>query len=87
MTAAILYILCALVAFACCVLLLRAYFRSRMRLLLWSGLCFLGLAVSNLLVFIDLKMLPNTDLYIPRLITATVAVLILLFGLIWEGSR
>jgi hypothetical protein len=84
---AVMYILCALVALMCCVLLLRAYARSRMRLLLWSGLCFLGLTLSNLLVFVDLKMLPQIDLYLWRLITATVAMLILLFGLIWEGGR
>lgn len=85
--AEVVYILCGLVALMCCVLLLRAYSRSRMRLLLWSGLCFLGLTVSNLLVFIDLKMFPDTDLYVWRLITAAIAMLILLFGLIWEGDR
>ena len=85
--AAVMYVLCALVALTCGVLLLRAYARSRMRLLLWSGLCFLGLSVSNFLVFLDLQLLPDIDLYLWRLGTATVAMLILLFGLIWEGGR
>jgi hypothetical protein len=85
--AEIIYILCGLVALTCCVLLLRAYARSHMRLLLWSGLCFLGLTISNFLVFVDLKIFPEIDLYPWRLITATIAMLILLFGLIWEGGR
>lgn len=83
----VVYVLCALVALSCGVLLLRAYARSRMRLLLWSGLCFLGLTISNLLVFLDLRVFSSLDLYPWRLATATVAMLILLFGLIWEGGR
>jgi hypothetical protein len=85
--ASVVYILCALVALTCCVLLLRAYAQSRIRLLLWSGLCFLGLTISNLLVFVDLKILPQIDLYLWRLITAAIAMLVLLYGLIWEGDR
>jgi hypothetical protein len=81
------YILCGLVSLICTVLLMRAYAQSRMRLLLWSGLCFLGLTISNLLVFVDLSILPQIDLYLVRLTTAAIAMLILLFGLIWEGGR
>jgi hypothetical protein len=81
------YTLCALVSLACTVLLLRGYAKSRARLLLWSGLCFLGLTFSNLLVFIDLQVFPQIDLYIWRLVTATIAMLVLLYGLIWEGGR
>jgi hypothetical protein len=81
------YIMCALVSLLCSLLLVRAYARSRLRLLLWSGICFLGLAVSNLLVFLDLIIFPETDLYTFRLSTAAIAMLILLYGLIWEGHR
>ncbi len=81
------YIMCALIGLICGVLLLRAYARSRLRLLLWSGVCFLGLAASNLLVFVDLHLLPQVDLYLLRLATATLAMLLLLYGLIWEGHR
>lgn len=81
------YILCALVSALCAVLLFRAYFRGQHRLLLWSGLCFAGLAVTNVLVFFDLVVLPvSIDLYPLRLIVTAVAVLILLFGLLWEGE-
>ncbi|HKT88894.1 MAG TPA: DUF5985 family protein [Candidatus Sulfotelmatobacter sp.] len=80
------YILGALITLICAVLLLRGYFRSRSRLLLWSSLCFFGLAISNLLTFMDLVLLPNVDLYIWRLITAASAMLLLVYGLIWEGE-
>ena len=71
----------------CAVLLGRAYWRVRQRLLLWSTLCFAGLAISNLLVFFDLVILPTQiDLYLARLVTAAIAMLLLIFGLIWEGE-
>jgi hypothetical protein len=79
--------MCALVSLLCGVLLVRAYITSRLRLLLWSAVCFVGLAISNLLVFVDLIVLPQVDLYIARLATAAIAMIILLYGLIWEGHR
>ena len=85
--AAAVYILGFLVTLTCGVLLSRAYAVGRKRLLLWSAICFFGLAVSNLLVFVDLVLLPNVDLYPARLITAALAMVILLYGLIWEGER
>jgi hypothetical protein len=81
------YILGALVALCCGSLLLRGYRRGRQKLLLWSGLCFLGLAISNFLIFVDLILLPAAiDLYPLRLATDCVAMLLLLYGLIWEGE-
>jgi hypothetical protein len=81
------YVLCTLVSLICAVLLLRGYSRGRHRLLLWSGLCFSGLSVSNVLVFLDLVILPaQIDLYPAREITTACSVLILLFGMIWEGQ-
>ncbi|MGH9497910.1 MAG: DUF5985 family protein [Terriglobales bacterium] len=82
----IVYLLGTLVTFACCILLLRGYFRGRKRLLLWSSLCFLGLALSNLLVFVDLVLLPTVDLYRWRLWFAAIAMMLLIYGLIWEGE-
>jgi hypothetical protein len=81
------YILCALTSVACAVLLLRAYKRTQSRLLLWSGLCFAGLALNNILLFVDLVLLPTAvDLYVPRLITGVASAVILLYGLIWDAS-
>lgn len=81
------YILGSLVTLLCGVLLMRAYTVGRKRLLLWSSICFFGLAASNFTVFVDLVLLPNIDLYLVRLILATGAMLILLYGLIWEGQQ
>jgi hypothetical protein len=81
------YILGALITLLCAVLLLRGYSKGRKRLLLWSGLCFAGLSVSNGLLFIDLVLLPTSiDLYRLRLATAAAAMLLLVYGLIWEGE-
>jgi hypothetical protein len=80
------YILCAIVSLLCAILLLRGFFQGRHRLLLWSGLCFSGLTIANSLVFIDLMMLPNVDLYPLRLVVTAASVLSLLFGLILEGE-
>ena len=80
----VVYALCALTSIACAWLLLRGYARSRVRLLLWSGLCFAGLAVNNILLFIDRRVLPETDLSVVRTIPAVIGVVLLLYGLIWE---
>jgi hypothetical protein len=84
---AIIYGLCALTALGCAILLLRGYRRSRYRLLLWSGLCFAGLTVNNLLLVIDKVALPpEQDLSVARTTVALISMIILLFGLIWDSD-
>ncbi len=80
------YILATLVCLTSAFLLLRGFVAGRHRLLLWSGLCFVGLTISNLLVFVDLIIFPTIDLYPLLLISAAVAMLLLLYGLVWEGE-
>jgi hypothetical protein len=81
------YILCALTSVACAVLLLRSYRRSGMRLLLWSGLCFVMLAVSNVVLFVDLVVIPeDIDLSLLRSSIGLVGVATLLYGLIWDAQ-
>jgi hypothetical protein len=80
----IVYLLCFLTSGACAVLLLRSYRAASARLLLWSGLCFLFLAGNNLLVVLDLLVLPDWDMRLPRLLLAFAAVAILLFGFVWD---
>lgn len=80
------YALCALAAFLCTVLLWQAYCRSHYRLLLWGSICFAGLTLNNLLVMIDKFIGPSFDLSTWRLITALIAMLILLYGLIWDNE-
>lgn len=83
----IVYILGTLTTLLCAALLLRGYAQGRRKLLLWSGLCFAGLTVANALLFIDLVLLSgNVDLYLLRLFTAAFAMLLLLYGLIWESE-
>jgi heme/copper-type cytochrome/quinol oxidase subunit 4 len=78
------YALCALTSLAAAALLLRGYRSSRVRLLLWTAICFVFLAANNILLFIDLRVLPETDLSIVRTVPAVIGVLILIYGLIWE---
>ncbi len=82
--AALTYSLCALAALLCTVLLLSGYRRSRYRLLLWSGLCFAGLTLNNLLLVMDKVLFPDIDFSLWRSLSALAAMMILLFGLIWE---
>lgn len=85
MMASVVYALCALTSGLCAVLLLRAYGASRARLLLWSSLSFIGLACNNLLLFVDLVVLPTVDLLLYRSLMAAMAVMVLLLGLIWDS--
>lgn len=80
----IVYILCAVTSAACSVLLLRTYARNGVRLLLWSGLCFIGFALNNLLLLLDLRVFPEVDLSIIRTLPAFFGILLLLYGLIWD---
>lgn len=80
------YLLCTVTSSLCAVLLLRAYTRTGTRLLLWSGLCFLGLALNNALLVVDLMIVPDTDLSTWRLVPAVLGVALLLHGLIWESE-
>jgi hypothetical protein len=80
------YILCALTSLTCAVLLLRGYGRSGMRLLLWSGLCFVALTLNNVVLFLDLVIFPAMDLSVWRGVLALVGVATLLYGLIWDAQ-
>jgi hypothetical protein len=82
--APVIYALCALTSITCFVLLWRSWRASGARLLFWSALCFGALSVNNVLLVIDRAVLLDVDLTMPRLVAALVAVLLLLFGLVWE---
>jgi hypothetical protein len=84
---ALIYSLCAATALACATLLLRAFSRSGYRLLLWSGLCFAGLTMNNLLLVLDKIVFPlAVDLSMARSSVALASVSVLLFGLIWDAE-
>jgi hypothetical protein len=79
------YILCGLTSLFCAVLMIRSFRHQRSRLLLWSSLCFAGLAVNNALLVVDLMVVPEVDLSAVRTTGAAAAFLLLLIGLIWES--
>lgn len=78
------YALCAITSILCATLLLRSYGRTRTRLLLWSGLCFVGLALNNVLLFVDLAVITEVDLSELRDLSGFAGVALLVFGLVWE---
>jgi hypothetical protein len=78
------YLLCFLTSLGAMLLLLRSYLQNRSRLLLWSALAFVALACNNLLLFVDIVLLPDLDLRPLRLLTAFLAVATLLYAFIWE---
>jgi hypothetical protein len=81
----IIYALCAVTSLMCSWLLLGSYRKNRHRLLLWSGLCFVGLFVNNVLLILDRVVFPTSvDLSTWRLLSSLGALLPLLYGLIWE---
>jgi hypothetical protein len=80
----IVYVLCALLSLLCAVLLVRAYLRTRTRLLLWSALCFSAFAIQNALLVVD-KATPWIDLSVARSLPALVGLLVLIFGLVWDS--
>lgn len=82
--AGIIYSLCAATALGCAWLLLRGYALGKSRLLLWSGLCFVGLGLNNLLLVLDRLVFTAVDLSTVRLIPALIGMALLLYGLIWE---
>jgi hypothetical protein len=81
------YLLCALTSLVAAVLLLRQYRALRTPLLLWSCVAFFGLAANNLLVFVDFALPMGTDLALARTLAGASAMLVLLYGLIWEAGR
>lgn len=84
---AIVYVLCFLTSAACAWLLGRSFAATRARLLLWSSVCFAFLATSNLLLVLDLLVLPGVDLKFPRLLLALAASVSLIWGFIWDAEE
>jgi hypothetical protein len=83
----IVYLLCLAASAGCAALLVRSYGSNRTRLLLWSAACFSLLALNNLLVVVDLLILPETvDLLPLRRLASLAAVAVLIYGFIWESD-
>lgn len=83
----IVYVLCALTSVLCAGLLFRSYRANRSRLLLWSTLCFIGLALNNVLLFVDLVITgPSVDLRLFRSFSGLLGLATLIIGLVWESK-
>ena len=68
------YVLCFVTSGLCAILLGRGYARSRARLLMWAAACFVFLAANNLMVVVDLVILPEADFRVARLAVMLAAV-------------
>ena len=82
--ATIVYCLCFATSAGCGALLVRSYFRTRAKLLLWTASCFVLLALNNFLVVLDMVFLPNIDLQFARLAANLAALAVLIYGFVWE---
>ena len=80
------YFLCTLTSLACFGFLWRGWRAGKSRLLFWSALCFAGLTLNNFLLVVDKLVFTSTDLSTWRLAMGLIALLLLLFGLIWEET-
>ena len=86
MISLIIFTLCAVTSLLAGLLLLRAYRQGKVRLLFWSGLCFLWFALNNIFLIIDKRILPAVDLSALRSATVLVGLCCLLYGLIWDSE-
>jgi hypothetical protein len=85
--AAAVYVLCALTSLACAILLLRAYQARAVRLLLWSGLAFVGFAIGNVMLVIDRVITgPEVDLGIWRSLPVLAGLAVLIYGMVWDAG-
>lgn len=82
----IIYILCAIIAFICCALLLRGYWKSKARLLLWSGLCFAMFTLDNIILFLDKVVIPSIALSPWQAPVPLIGIILILYGLVWEAK-
>lgn len=80
------FIACVLTSVLCAALLVRGYLATRSRLLLWSSLGFIGLALNNVVLVIDRLIMPSVDLSLVRTLPAFLGVAVLLFGCIWDAD-
>lgn len=83
---ALVYLLCLAASLVCTLLLFRAYRRSRVKLLLWTALCFVGLALNNLFLALDMLVIPDISLLPLRQAASVAAIVVLLYGFIWEAD-
>jgi hypothetical protein len=82
----VVYLLCAGTCLLCAVMLFRGYARTEVRLLFWAGLCFAGLMLDNIILYVDVVIVPEVSLAVWRKLPGLLAIMLLVFGLIWESK-
>jgi hypothetical protein len=82
----VVYSLCVLLSVSCAAMLLRSWWRSPSRLLLWCGLCFVALAANNLLLLVQLFVEEPEYLELSRNICIVAGLAVLIFGLVWDSN-
>jgi hypothetical protein len=80
------YLLCAVTSCLCSILLWRGYRRTSVKLLFWSSMCFLGLTIDNVLLYVDVVVIPEIDLSVWRKLPGLLALVALLYGLVWDSK-
>jgi hypothetical protein len=80
------YLLCGATSLLCAGLLLRGFAKNHVRLLFWSGLCFLALTADNFLLYVDLMVFPDIDISFLRRSAALLGIMLLIFGLVWDSK-
>lgn len=83
--AGIVYILCAILSLACALMLFSGYRKNKFRLLFWSSVGFIGFALNNALLFVDIIMIPGMDLSILRTVPALIGMMIMVYGLVSDS--
>jgi hypothetical protein len=82
----VVYLLCAVTSLVCAVLLLRGFWKNGVKLLLWSGFCFVGLTLDNVFLFLDVIVFPEIDLSLWRVLPGVIGLMLLLHGLVWDAT-
>lgn len=80
----IVHLLCALTSTLCAALLARAYRKSKARLLFFCACCFVGLALNNIGLVLDLLVFPEVHLALVRTTPALVGLMLLVGSLVLE---
>ena len=82
---ALVYMFCFITCAICAGLLVRSWFKTRTRLVLWIAISFVFLAINNFFLFADMTLTPpDMDLGPFRTISAVIGVSVLIAGLVWE---
>jgi len=83
----VVYGLCLAASALCAFLLLNAWRQTRSRLLFWTALGFVFLAINNLFLVADMVLFPDVELWPGRMLPSLAAVGVLLYAFIWEAER